>query len=876
MIGQMLAHYRVTERIGAGGMGEVWKAVDTSLNRDVAIKLLPESFSENADRVSRFEREARLLATLNHPGIAAIHGLHEADGKRFLAMELVPGTDLAQRIDQGPIPVDTAIELATQLAAALEAAHEKGIVHRDLKPANIMLTDDDTVKVLDFGLAKIEEGGDSSSSLSQSPTMGSSPTVAGVILGTAAYMSPEQARGRKVDKRTDVWAFGCVLYEMLTGQAVFSGETPADTIGAVLHKEPNWTLLPAHTPSSVRMLLKRCLEKDKRRRLRDVGDALLFIDEDATADLTEGIAPAGKRPVWPIALGAVAAGLLIGVLAANMLRPSAPEPETRKFVTPVKGLGMRLGGAIFPAPDGKSVLYAKDGELVIRELDSTTPRVIETPQNTSRSIVAWSPDSRWFAYDAEKRMWKIPVEGGESIEICDIPETGQVIGSSWGADGRIAFTVWRGGMYSVPAAGGTAELLLDVDHETIVDYHRVEHLPDGSLMFDVHWAGRSMGDYSHALRLSDGNIDTLARGATGPTWSPTGHLLYTQWNERGPTVLGVPFSLDARQPTGDPFVIQRDAVGPTVTDNGLLFYGSLAARGTTELVSIDREGNVDALGGPWESATGVALSPDGRSVALDLWIDGEEAIWVFDLARGTQRRLTFDAEYNLGWPSWSADGREILFSRTRNLRSTLSRIAADGSSTEEELFEGHRARFAPGMGHMSYVLHKLDGDYDQWAAALDSEGRITAQAERSPVAATERAEDEGQLSPDGRYLAFEHGEDEGREILLTQFPSGEGRWQVSHGAARMPCWSRDGRSVFYFDDEGVMWEVPVDTRSGVDLGTPRRVFDADEIDVELRRGYDVLADGRFLAIREVAPEDVEAQYQIVIVDNWLAEFRETP
>ncbi len=462
MIGKRLAQYEIVERLGAGGMGEVWKARDTSLDREVAIKVLPETFARDPDRLTRFEREAKLLASLNHPGIAAVHGLHVEDGVRFLAMELVPGEDLARRLARGPLPLDEALFVGVQIAEALEAAHAQGVIHRDLKPANVILTPDGRAKVLDFGLAKAFEG-EASGSASLSPTMTSAGTVAGVLLGTAAYMSPEQARAKRVDKRTDVWAFGCVLFECLTGRNLFKGETISDSLGAVLHKEPDWSLLPSGTPPMVRMLLRRCLTRDPEKRLHDIADARIELEqaiEDpaagtvATADLREQAArmrPARRR--W-IAAGLVS-GLLAGAAAGWLLRGDPRPAPLRKFDLGAEidagALGQMPEAVI--SPDGSRIAFLHQNKVWVQALDELEARPLEGTDDAGGLF--WSPDGGQIGYFADTKLWRVPAAGGRPVAICELGEvaTGGR-GASWGADGRIVYSRGNTGLLEVPALGG--------------------------------------------------------------------------------------------------------------------------------------------------------------------------------------------------------------------------------------------------------------------------------------------------------------------------------------------------------------------------------------------------------------------------------------
>ena len=622
--GRNLSHYRLVAPIGEGGMGVVWRAMDSTLEREVAIKVLPDFFASDPERMARFEREARLLASLNHPHIASIYGFHQDGGVRFLAMELVDGEDLAQRLERGPIPLAEALPLALQIAHALEHAHEKGVIHRDLKPANVKLTAGGQAKVLDFGLAKAleDETGRpaSSSAVSHSPTITGHMTVAGVLLGTAAYMSPEQARGQIADRRADIWGFGVVLMEMLTGGRTFEGETISDTLAGVLKSDPDWSALPKETPPRVRALLRRCLERNPKQRLRDIGEARIVLEDviagrgDEPVAATALAAPARRAPVALLSIAALALGALatFGVMRAQAPRTELP---LRKFhlAVPVEGTIGPAGPAI--SPDGRMVSYLLPGRLMIQSLDNLEPKSF--PVEAAASKLFWSPDGRFVGYIAGTRILKLAIDGTEPQVVCDT--RGVVSTGGWGAcwrnDGTIVFT--RGdsaGLLEVSANGGDPRTLLRPD-STETDIHEPSTLPGGrGVIFAAH---RRHGGINTLWVVAGGKrkllLELAGQTLANPVYSTSGHILF----RRGPTTPGVwalPFSLSRLAPAGEPFLVAPGASVPSVGSDGTLCYLAGAANVASQMAWVDAEGKeLGTIGQPEEPATpSISLSPDGR------------------------------------------------------------------------------------------------------------------------------------------------------------------------------------------------------------------------------------------------------------------------
>jgi eukaryotic-like serine/threonine-protein kinase len=733
--GTRIGPYHVLEKVGEGGMGEVYRARDVQLDRDVAIKILPELFAVDPDRLMRFEREAKSLAALNHPHIAQIHGVEQAGGVRALIMELVEGEDLAQQLARGPVPVDQAIPVARQIAGALEAAHEAGIVHRDLKPANIKVRDDGTVKVLDFGLAKVRDpiaSGDARSA-AHSPTF-TSPVLTGLgmLLGTAAYMAPEQARGKAVDKRADVWAFGCVLYEMLTGVRPFEGETVTDTLAAVMTRTPDLSRLPPDTPAAVRRLLGRCLERDPKQRLRDIGEARIALDAGALtgepAAVPPGAAPA-RTWMWVGAMLALAAAT--GLLVWQLRAPA--DPPLRRFMIPTPGEVPAQAAAIAPAAD--AMAYVAGERVWVQRLDEFMPA--EVPSSTGAHAVFWSPDGAFLGFQARGQLWKVAMAGGPPIAIGRVPqEFTSAGGAAWLEDGRIVFTTGGTGLLEIPATGGDPTPLLDIDPRTEVDFHNVSALPGGrGLLFVTHAIGEA-GEFAIELYSSDGTRRILrtGRGLARPVYSPTGHLIF----EQAGSVWTLASAFDRPAPAGDAVLLAADARAPSVArDGSILMLPSATTGGDSRLTWIDRAGKAGAaLGQPNAPVAHGRISPDGRLVAATVGLDAESDIWIFDVARGTDRRLTFEAGRDQ-LPSWTPDGEHVVY----HCGTAICARRPDGSGARVELLAGVTPVSPPVVSpdgrHLVFVRETRPGDPDLWMVDLGPDGP-TAPLTSGPAPAADR------------------------------------------------------------------------------------------------------------------------------------------
>ena len=874
VIGKTIAHYRIAAKIGEGGMGEVYRAEDTRLGRNVAIKLLPESVATDPERLARFEREAHLLAALTHPNIASIYGLEEADGLRCLVLELVEGETLAERIARGPLAPEEALGVARQVAEGVEGAHEKGIIHRDLKPANIKITPDGSVKLLDFGLAKALAGEAAEEDISHSPTLTAMATQAGVILGTAAYMSPEQARGKPVDRRADIWAFGCVLYEMLTGKQAFGGETITDALAAVVRSEANLTALPSATPAGVERLLRRCLEKDPRRRLRDIGEARIALEnilggaekeEAAAAPAAAPAAPA--RRLWGLAATLGLAAALIGGTIGWLLRPSSAELPLRKFDLAVTGL--TVSEANFPqlSPDGRSIVYAQGGRLWVRDLDQLEARAVPGSEGALHPF--WSPDGASVGFVADAKIWRVGLRGGERMSIAE--GRGEFIGGSglsWGPDDTIVFSRGNTGLLKVSARGGDAQSFLELNTEVEQDIHEPRHLPEGrGVIFVSH---RTQHGPDTLMVVAGGERKTLLQleGSViwHPAYSPTGHILF--W--RGPSNAGLwalPFSLKKLEATGEPFLVVAGGRYATAARDGTLCYVQGTGGQNQQLVWVNASGKVEGvIGQPQYSMRHPVVSPDGRQVAVMINESEVWDIWLLDLSRGTRTRLTFTP--SVEWePTWHPSGTHVAYADAGSKTIVLQR--SDGTGEKEVLAklepDGGEPSFTRDGKFLVFTLRGKETKEDIWYVPLEGERKPV------PFLQTPATEGGAQVSPDGRFLAYV-SEDSGRsEVFLKKFPSGEGKWQVSVNGGSWPRWNGRGDKLFYREGTKLM-EVAVAAQPSLTLSTPRALISGEELGLLMYEPirYDVAADGRRFLMVQNAGQGGEAS--LVVVQNWIAEF----
>ena len=889
--GSRLGPFTVEEPIGSGGMGEVYRALDTRLNRQVALKVLPDVFTSDAQRMARFEREAQLLAALSHPNIAAIYGVEESGFTPALVMELVEGETLAERIARGPLPIEEALAIARQVAEALEYAHEHGVVHRDLKPANVKLTPasadlpEGAVKVLDFGLAKAVGPEEASRDISSSPTLSAAMTQAGFIIGTAAYMAPEQARGRPVDRRADIWAFGVVLWEMLTGRKLFGGETVSDTLAAILMQEPDLSELPGSTPQRIRELLKRCLQRDPRIRLRDIGEARIALAVSGSGEDDWSASPDAKKRytgislrVFIVSLAAAVTlgGLLVWQWARQTGQSAVTAPQATEFSIWVDHLYSGWPPAFGLSPDGRRLAWEtasgeKGHTLWVRDLDDRTPR--EVASDDELHVFFWSPDGSELAVDIGGKLWKIPATGGERELICDLPElenvpASNILAGAWLPDDTMLFAAWRGGIYRVPARGGDPDLYIPIDPKVDVDFHRITVLPDGkSLLLDAHYqSGARTQRVVGAFELfRDGKRSPVSGTEELRDMVPLGYagqtLAMASPESSAVPLWGVPFNPATGAVTGKKFVVIPRMGMASVAHNGTLAYVS-PQESPGVVARIDRSGaEVAPVGSSHSQLVSASMSPDGSRLALVL---GDNELWMDDLERGTLTRL--DRALRILDPQWTRNGRMIYYSAETDAPE-VRRVRADPGAEPESVLGGSDAAeesvfLAPdGNGLLirkeSFRLSEEQGLY--WAP-FESDGKLGERRlllRGSSVA--------GRLAPGGRMLAYSRIVGDRRQAFLTTFPALDQTIQLSSTEGGLPQWQPDGRSVQYLS-EGAMMQVDVgfDAAGRLTASRERRLFGLRESGLS-SRGWSVAPDGKgFLFIK---PLDGGNRSEIVVTLN---------
>jgi serine/threonine protein kinase/Tol biopolymer transport system component len=885
-----IAHYRITAKLGEGGMGEVWRATDTKLNREVAIKILPESFAQDPDRLARFTREAQVLAALNHPNIAGIYGVEE----RALVMELVPGPTLAERIAQGPIPLDEALPIAHQVAEALEYAHERSIIHRDLKPANIKITPEGRVKVLDFGLAKAVSSDAAAGNPESSPTLTMHATLTGVILGTAEYMSPEQARGVAADKRADIWSFGVVLYEMLTGRHLFRAETVSETLAEVLKTDPDWSGLPAETPRAISRLLRRCVERDRKRRLPEIGVALMEID-DAQVEHEAPAATPAPKPMSRL-IPWIAAAVLLALLAIWLLRLQPEERMLQVEISAPPGytFGTTKPGRFAISPDGNKLAFvatSADGKssLWVRPLDAS--HAVRLPGTEDAFGPFWDPTCRWIAFNANGKVQKIEVRGGQPQVLCDA--SGAFFGGTWSRDGVILFSDASRTIHRVSAAGGAPSQVLRWDESRKENAQLApQFLPDGQRFLYYSSVAPVVGQQNPAQRngVALGSLDGKSRflmpnseplGYYAPARDGKAYLLFLRREQ----LMAQRFDVGSAALKGEPVSIAEplQSGGPffSASENGVLILRRSRGGLQSQLTWFDREGKPLGTAGEAGMIFGPRISPGQKSVVFEQFTRMGLDIWLFDGERGNTTRFSFGDSGTA--PVWSPDGSRIAYFAGRSGDVVLVERPASGIGKETVLHPstGIDTSSAAGL----YFFDQSWSRDERWLVLAGGSGSLyllRVGQERSGGESKPVPFPEGparglhpSISPTGRWLLYSSPQTGSREVFLQSMPEQMGgpaagaRKQVSTAGGAQPVWRADGKEIFYVAADGKMMSVAVDSSAAsLKLGVPKPLFQTRlEFDSTMRQ-YDASVDGKRFVLAE--PLEESASVPITVIVNWPA------
>jgi predicted Ser/Thr protein kinase len=888
-VGTRLGRYEIVASLGAGGMGEVYRARDTNLARDVALKVLPDMFAFDSDRLARFKREAQVLAALNHPHIASLYGMEEADGRHFLVMELVDGETLAERLRRGPMTLRDALKTALQIADALEAAHEKRIIHRDLKPANVKITPDDQVKVLDFGLAKAMETDREASELANSPTLSMMATQSGIILGTAAYMSPEQAKGFAADQRSDVFSFGVVCYEMLTGRQPFQGDTAPELLASVLVRDPDFTSLPPNLNPRLYDLVRRCLEKAPKRRWQAIGDVRAEIETIAADPRGESaVAHTGtpQRPLWrkwiPIVIAAMI-GSGLTAFAAWMARRSPPLPVARFMMTlPDEQHFTNAGRQVIAiSPDGTQIVYVAGQQLYLRPISQLEARPIPGAGKEGGVLSpAFSPDGRFLAFwqAADQTLQRIAVTGGAAVTIC---HADRPFGVRWQGD-DILFGQGRKGILRVPASGGTPELLVSVKAGEVTD--GPELLPGGRTVLFTMASGTASDRWERgqivAQSLKTGERHVIVNGGSDGRYLPTGHLVYAQ----GGLLFAVPFDPERLSPSGARVPIvegirrsdgsQTGAAQFSVSANGSLVYVPGPVSGSSiqgDLALVDRRGSIEKLNAPSGAYEISRVSPDGRWVALGIDDAKGANIWIYDLA-GTSsvRQLTFGGQNR--FPVWTADSQRVAFQSDREGDRGIFWQRADGTDTAQRLTKADE-----GVSHTPNSWSKAEDRLFFGAASSSGNSLWTfLLRDRKPESFSPARSVyplEAALSPDGRWVAYPMFDSTGTGgIFVEPFPSTGAKYRITSGLH--PLWSPDGKELFYWT--GGLFMVKVTTTRAFEFSSPVQIpTPFQSAGPTAVRGYDIMPNGqRFLGIVPSGQGPASSPTRIHVVLNWFEELKQ--
>lgn len=894
MIGKTISNYKILQKLGEGGMGVVYKAQDTKLEREVAIKVLPEEFAKDLDRLARFKREAKLLASLNHPNIATIYGLEESDGEHFLALELVEGETLADQLSSGPLKSQEALETCRQIAEALESAHEKGIIHRDLKPSNVKVTPEGQVKVLDFGLAKAfevsETGKASSVDPFKSPTLTVGTSRSGVILGTAAYMSPEQARGKPLDKRTDIWSFGCLLYELLTGRQMFKRGTTSDTIAAILEHEPDWENLPENLPLGIRTLLFRLLQKDSRKRLHDIADARIVIEEVLAEDsrpfqktfrTPAEVSTRGWRRAVPWSLVGVIA--IIAVIA--FWNPWRNDKPLRKSITqfainlpPTRTLDPGLRPSVAISSQDRNIVYVSVHEdrtqLYLRAMDQLHATPI--PGTDDASGPFFSPDGEWIGFFASGKLKKTSLSGGAPQILCDAA-LGR--GACWGPDNNIIFTAAPGtGLWRISANGGEPQVVTRLDLENGELTHRwPEILPGGkAILFTIRTSSNSsFDDASIALfSFKTGQKRILIEGGAIARYVPTGHLAFA----RAGTLHAVPFDLEKLQVTGPSIpILERVIIDPATgaaqfsfSENGSLVYiqGDLWIAERT-LLKVNHKGEIQPLTKKRHPFQTPRSSSDGKRLAVMIEAANDD-VWIYDISRDNFTRLTYEAGSNVS-PIWTLDSQKVIFSSNRAGPYNIFWKPVDSSGPAEQLTTSEYIEFPNSLSRDGKALiytqnHPITG-LDIWLLPFQEKSKprrfiITSYNEFAPT-----------ISPDGKGIAYVSDESGQNEVYVQQFPGLGGKKQISTKGGAFPVWAPNGRELFYVNGDKMM-AIEISIGPTFEISSPRQLFEGGYLSRSANPSipnYEISSDGHhFLMIRS---EQKMAPTKLHVILNWFEELK---
>ena len=866
-------------------MGEVYRARDAKLNRDVAIKVLPEAVAEDAQRLARFQREAQVLASLNHPHIAAIYGLEKVGNFEALVLELVEGETLAERIAPGPVPVDEALAIARQIADALEAAHEKGIVHRDLKPANVKITPEGKVKVLDFGLAKALTGDRSSPDQTHSPTLTAAATQAGVVLGTAAYMSPEQARGKSVDKRADIWAFGAVLYEMLAGRKAFEGETVSDTLAAILKSDPDWSALPPETPPSVRRVLRRCLDRDTRTRFRDIADARVEMDEvvdSAPSAATPVMArPRANRTAWVVAALIAAAGALGWWRALSAPKPAAAPRTAFAVAIPAGDLIAYDDTPILAlSRDGRRLVYAAERagarSLFLRTLGEIEPRAIEG--TTGGRSPFFSPDGQWIGFFAEGgKLKKAPVSGGPPQLICEGINAQR--GAVWADDDTIILTAdYAAGLSRVSARGGKLEPLTKVDASKGERTHRwPDLLPGGEKVIFTIGSEKSPGNYDDAkvalLDRKSGRVRVLLEGGSMGRYCPPGYLLYV----RSRSLLAVPFDVRRQEIVGESFPVPEKIAGDPSSgigyfaaggDGSFAFVPGTSTSVESKLVLTDRKGAVTELPLPPRQYRFPRFSPDGSRIAFSIGSGrgADDEVWTYQLSGGGLTRLTFSGG-NFS-PIWSGDGTRLAFVSARATNEGIYARSADGSGAEEWIYGDFTARLPSDWSRDGKTLLFTHPSNQVWMAALKGAWSASSDSDKDSHMIEPSAHG-GVFSPDDRWIAYAASVGGAVAEIFVQAADGSAaKFQLTTDGGGQPAWA--GNEIFFVHAPSQIRVIEVQTQPAFRAGKPEPLFEGRfELRTAPLRNWDVSPDGKQFVF--VAGGADSGAREVDVVLNWAQE-----